>query len=390
MIESQPLDIALVGPAHPFRGGIAHFIEKMCSGFSDRGYRSAIYSFTRQYPELLFPGKTQYDTDGADPSLEIVHSIDTLNPLSWLRTAKRLRRRSPDVVIFKYWMPFFAMPFGSIARRVRSGGSRVVCIVDNVLPHERRPGDVLLTRYFLRSVDGFIVMSRKVEEDLAGFELGAPVRYVPHPTYENFGQGIQRDVARRRLGIDEADSLLLFFGFVRRYKGLHVLLEAMPEIISQLPTARLIVAGEFYDDEAEYRRLVDRHQLADHVRLDSDYIPDAEVATYFSAADVVVQPYVSATQSGVAQIAFNFDRPVITTDVGGLCETVQHGKTGLVVDPDSPEQISAAVIRFFEDRLGDEMSQNVATQKGKFSWDELLDAIEGLAAIPSAQTTGAQ
>jgi glycosyltransferase involved in cell wall biosynthesis len=351
MRESQGLDIALVGPAHPYRGGIAHFIEKMHHGLTQRGHRVGIFTFKRQYPELVFPGKTQLSTDSSSHVIPAIRSIDTLNPLSWFKTARLILDRSPDVVIFKYWMPFFAPAFGYIARKIRKSGTRVIVVVDNVLPHERRPGDVVLTRYFLSAADGFVVMSRKVGEDLKRLALHAPTKMVDHPTYDNFGTAIPIRTARGTLKLPLDAPVLLFFGFVRRYKGLHILLSAMPEIVREIPTTRLIIAGEFYDDEEEYVKQIADLQLTDHVTLLSDYIPDEEVATVFSAADVVVQPYLSATQSGVAQIAFNFDRPLITTDVGGLAETVVDGSTGLVVEPKSPSAVAHAVIRFFREKL---------------------------------------
>lgn len=381
MAESPDLDIALVGPAYPYRGGIAHFLEKMQRGLTDRGHRTQIFTFTRQYPELLFPGKTQFASLATAPDPLPVRTIDALNPLSWIASARRIGRSSPRVVVFKYWMPFFAPAFGTVARRVRTSGSRVVVVVDNVVPHERRPGDVLLTRYFLSAVDGFVVMSRKVGDDLRTLGYRAPVRLVEHPTYDNFGAAIPRHVARERLGLPADTPVLLFFGFVRRYKGLQTLLSAMPAVTQALPSARLLVAGEFYDDEQAYRRQIADLDLDDRVTLFSDYIPDEDVTTFFSAADAVVQPYTAATQSGVAQIAFNFDRPVITTDVGGLAETVKHGRTGLVVEPDNPSALASAVIAFFREGMGTKLSAAVAREKERFGWRPLFEAIEELGGV---------
>jgi glycosyltransferase involved in cell wall biosynthesis len=374
MGDNQDLDVALVGPAYPYRGGIAHFIEKMNQGLTDRGLRSRIYTFTRQYPRLLFPGKTQLTTStltGEPP----IRSLDTLNPLSWFGTARAISERSPRTVIFKYWMPFFAPAFGTIARTVRRRHARVIVVVDNALPHERRPGDVALTKYFLSGVDGCVVMSGQVKDDLDRLGFDGPVRLVQHPTYNNFGPGMPKDTARERLGLPPDAHVLLFFGFVRKYKGLQTLLSAMPDMVAADSSIRLVVAGEFYDDEEEYRRTIAAHDLTGKVNLHSEYIPDEEVACFFSAADVVVQPYLSATQSGVAQIAFNFNCPVITTDVGGLAETVSHGRTGLVVEPDSPDALAHAVRTFFERHLRDSMAAAIAQDMVRFGWAPLIDGI---------------
>ncbi len=384
MNDKSDLDIALVGPAFPYRGGIAHFIERLQDGFSARGFRSRIFTFTRQYPELLFPGKSQL-TSGEPPEPPPTRCLDTLNPVTWLSTARAIARSAPGVVVLKYWMPFFAPAFGTVARRVRKRGSRVVVVVDNVLPHERRPGDVALTKYFLKAVDGFVVMSSKVREDLEMLVSPAEVRLVEHPTYDNFGVGVPRQEARMQLGIPVDAHVLLFFGFVRKYKGLETLLSAMPTLTEADPKIHLVVAGEFYDDEREYRGQIAKLGISSKLTLMSEYIADEDVATVFSAADVVVQPYLSATQSGVAQIAFNFDRPVITTDVGGLAETVTHGTTGLVVAPGSPGALAEAVRSFFDEDLGKEMSAAVSREKARFGWEAMYDAITELGRLTPPQ-----
>jgi glycosyltransferase involved in cell wall biosynthesis len=287
-------------------------------------------------------------------------------------------------------MPFFAPAFGFIARRLRRHGVGVFVVVHNAIPHERRPGDFALTRYLLSAANGFIVLSHTVETDLRSLGYQQPVRQVDHPTYDNFGPGVDRRGARERLGLPGDAPILLFFGFVRKYKGLQTLLAAMPAILQHAPSTRLLVAGEFYDDEEEYRREITRLDIEASVSVHSDYVPDADVATFFSAADVVVQPYLSATQSGVAQIAFNFDRPVITTNVGGLAETVRHGHTGLVVEPDSPPALADAVIGFIRDNMRDRMSASVAEEKSRFGWGPLLDALHELTSeLPPATALGA-
>jgi glycosyltransferase involved in cell wall biosynthesis len=372
------MSIAVVGPMHPYRGGIAHFLEKMEKGLRARGHETVPVTFTRQYPELLFPGKTQY-VEGAETTEEDpVRLLDTLNPWTWYRTARYLARQSPDIVVFKYWMSFFAPAFGLIARYLRRKGVRVVSVVDNALPHERRPGDKLLGRFFLQSCDGLIVMSDEVEEDIHRLGVERPIRRMNHPIYNTFGDSLPRAEARAELDLPEEAPTLLFFGFIRRYKGLHLLLTALPQIAEHLSEVRLVVAGEFYDEKAFYQNIIENHQLDPYLRLHDGYVSDDEVATYFSAADVVVQPYVSATQSGVAKIAYHFERPLIMTDVGGLAEMMPHGEAGLVVPPEDPDALAEAVCRFFEDDLQAKLTEGVRREKEKYSWDPLYDAIERL------------
>ena len=372
------MSIAVVGPMHPYRGGIAYFLGKMEKGLRARGHETVPVTFTRQYPELLFPGKTQY-VEGAETTEEDpVRLLDTLNPWTWYRTARYLARQSPDIVVFKYWMSFFAPAFGLIARYLRRKGVRVVSVVDNALPHERRPGDKLLGRFFLRSCDGLIVMSDEVEEDIHRLGVERPIRRMNHPIYNTFGDSLPRAEARAELDLPEEAPTLLFFGFIRRYKGLHLLLTALPQIAEHLPEVRLVVAGEFYDEKAFYQNIIENHQLDPYLRLHDGYVSDDEVATYFSAADVVVQPYVSATQSGVAKIAYHFERPLIMTDVGGLAEMMPHGEAGLVVPPEDPDALAEAVCRFFEDDLQAKLTEGVRREKEKYSWDPLYDAIERL------------
>ena len=328
--------IVLVGPAAPFRGGIAHFLHATYHGLVARGHEVEVVNFSRQYPGLLFPGKTQYETDIADP-IPSQRILDSVNPLSWLQAARKIVALKPDTVLFMHWMPFFAPAYGTMARRLRAKGIRVLSIVHNALPHERRPGDVALSRYFFKACDGCIVMSDAVEQDLAGLQEAIKTVQVRHPVYNHFGEGIERTTARKLLGVATDAPMLLFFGFVRKYKGLQVLLEAMPQVRTALPAVQLVVAGECYDDTQAYEDFVAQHHLSDHVELRFAYIPEEDIAPLFSAADVVVQPYITATQSGVAQIAYHFERPLIVTDVGGLPEIVPHERAGLVVPPADPE-----------------------------------------------------
>jgi len=375
------MKLALIGPAYPYRGGIAHFNEMTMRGLQARGHDVQPITFTRQYPERLFPGKTQF-AEAEVPPEDLPTAdriIDTLNPLSWGRAARRVAELAPDAVLFQYWMPFFAPAYGLIARRAQRDGGRVIAIVHNALPHERHLGDAALSRFFLRRCDGFVVMSDAVAEELAPLRRAdAAVRPIDHPVYARFGERVPQDEARRRLDLPPDAPVLLFFGFVRTYKGLHVLLEALPAVVEHLPDAHLVIAGEFYDDPAPYRAQIEQAGLDAHVTLRDAYIPSDEVPHYFSAADLVVQPYVSATQSGVAQIAFHFETPIVVTDVGGLAEVVPHEQAGLVVPPEDPDALAHAIVRFFADGMGPELKEGVAQQKQRYHPDRLIDAIESL------------
>ena len=369
--------IALVGPSWPYRGGIAHFQTGTQRALEGAGHDVSAVTFRRQYPDLLFPGTTQYDPGppprGLEPAAQL---LDSVNPLSWDATACFVADRA-DVAVLSYWMPFLAPAIGTVARGLRRRGVTTLAVVHNAIPHERKPGDLALGRYALRGLDGIVALSESVQADLGRLGLEADVRRIEHPVYSGFGAPVPRAEARAALGLEDGAPVFLFFGFIRRYKGLHVLLEAWRGVQRRLPDARLVVAGEFYADEDETRAAV---ADLERVRLDADYIPDDRVPLYFGAADVVVQPYVSATQSGVAQIAFHFGRPMITSDVGGLAEIV-GADAGLVVPPGDASALEGAMVRFVEDGLEAELSRGVERQRDRFSWDRLVEAIEDLAGL---------
>jgi glycosyltransferase involved in cell wall biosynthesis len=375
------MKIVYVGTAYPMRGGIAHF-NALLSRELSRRHEVRFLSFTRQYPGLLFPGKTQWVTDAegaAAVRMDAEPVLDSIWPPSWWATARRAARERPDLLLFKYWMPFFAPAFGTVIRQVkRRCGARAVLVCDNVVPHERTPIDLPLTRYALAPVDGFVVMSASVRDDLLRVRPDARWRLVPHPIYSLFGARVAKDEARAALGLGPG-PWILFFGYVRPYKGLDDLIEALPAIRARRPV-RLLVAGEFYEGEARCRRRVAELGLGDAVRFDADYIPEARVPLYFSAADVVVLPYRTATQSGIVQIAYHLDAPVICTDVGGLAEVVPQGRTGFVVPPDDPGALAAAVSRFYDEGWEERLRAGVREEKRKYSWDPMVAAIETLAA----------
>ena len=369
------MKIVLVGTAYPLRGGIAHYLALLYKHLSAR-HRVEIVTFSRQYPALLFPGKSQKEEGGESVAVPSVPLIDSINPFTWWSAGRAIARGNPDVVVFKYWLPFFGPCFGTIARVVRKRtNGRVVFICDNVIPHEPRPGDRMFTRFAFRSVDFFIVQSGAVERDLRSFWPSARYALVPHPIYEIFGRSMPKVKARQQLGIAPRERVLLFFGYIRAYKGLMTLLRAMPAIRAQIPV-RLLVVGEFYEDDEPYRKVIDELGIAQSVDLRGDYVPNEKVAPFFCAADVVVLPYRSATQSGIVQIAYQFDKPVIATDVGGLTEVVRDGVSGLIVPAENHEALADAVIRFFKKRMEGRLTLGVKKEKKKYSWDALVRAIE--------------
>jgi glycosyltransferase involved in cell wall biosynthesis len=389
--------ILLVGTAYPLRGGIAHYIALLRDALVRRGHEVRILTFKRQYPKLLFPGKSQEEADSnSDATLaareeqlsatDIV--IDSIDPLSWLRAGAVAATFQPDLILFKYWMPFFAPAYGVIARvakrRAKRRGQRVpriVFIADNVIPHETRPGDMQLTHFAFRVVDHFIVHSDAVERELLQVEPHAKHTKLPHGIFEIFGKPIARDDARRILGLPQDAPVILFFGYIRKYKGLDLLLRAAPALIQRMPDLRIVVAGEFYGNEAEHRSLIASLGLREkNLLLATDYIPNEEVSKYFAAANVVVLPYRSATQSGIVPIAYQFDRPVIVTDVGGLRESVEDRVSGLIAHEATPEAIAEEVLRFFNDNMEAQLARGVADQRKKYSWDTMAEGVEKMMA----------
>jgi glycosyltransferase involved in cell wall biosynthesis len=373
------MNIVIIGTAYPLRGGIAHYNALLYKHLSKQ-HNVSIVTFSRQYPSILFPGKTQDEQGGIENALPTEQLIDSINPFTWYTAAKAIARKKPDLLIFKYWLPFFGPCFGTIARLVRRWtGTKVLFICDNVIPHEKRIGDRAFTRYAFHAVDAFIAQSASVEKDLNSFWPGSRYALVPHPVYEIFGSSVPKDIARTALGLTD-ERIILFFGYVRRYKGLHILLDAMPAILKSVKV-KLLVVGEFYDDEQKYRNQIAANDIQKNVLVHSDYVPNEEVSKYFSAADIVVLPYVSATQSGIVQIAYQFDKPVIATDVGGLSEVVLNGRTGFIVKPESPKAVAEAVVSFYREGREEEFVRNVREEKKKYSWDNIVQAIERLTAV---------
>jgi D-inositol-3-phosphate glycosyltransferase len=362
----------IVGPAFPLRGGIADFNEALCKAMNDEGIKTSIVSFYLQYPGILFPGKSQVTGGSAPPGMEINSLISSINPLSWYRAAAFINKQKPDFIIIRYWLPFMSPTLSTIARQVRKAGIKVIAITDNVIPHEKRPGDEALTKYFINSCDAFIAMSKTVVDDLKKFTSSKPVLFSPHPVYDIFGDAISKEEARRRLRMDIGQKMILFFGFVRPYKGLDLLLRAMAIDEVRRLNIHLVVAGEFYGDEKFYHDLVRDLKISDNIHFHSSYIPKEEVKNFFCAVDLIVQPYKSATQSGITQIAYHFGRPMVVTNVGGLSEIVPHGKVGYVVDVNE-NSIAKGISDFYNGNKEQEFANNTSREKDRFTWKSFVN-----------------
>ena len=374
---SDTMKITILGPAHPYRGGLASIMEIMARTFQRRGDEVDIKTFTLQYPSLLFPGESQTVATPPPADLRICRCVNTMNPLNWVRVGRRIRRERPDFVLMKYWTPFMAPCFGTIARIARGNGhTKVLCQIDNVEPHERHLTDKPFNRYYLHSVDGFVYMSEQVHSELRAYS-DAPALFSPHPLFENFG--VERSEACVRLGLDPANRYVLFFGLIRDYKGLDLLLDAWAQLrrAGRTEGRRLIVAGEFYTAREPYLNRIADNGLQDEVLLHDRFIPDDDVKYYFSAADFVVQPYKTATQSGVTQIAYQFCVPMVVTKVGGLAEIVPDGRVGYVCEP-TPEGVAGAIERMYEGDTLQRFRENCVEERRRFSWEEMCSRITEL------------
>ena len=367
-------NIVIIGPAHPLRGGLASYNERLARAFKKDGHNVSIYTFSLQYPDFLFPGTTQYSTEPAPADLRIEVAINSVNPLNWLAVGARLKKLKPDIVIVRYWLPMMGPCLGTILRIIKKNRStKIVCIADNILPHEKRPGDKAFTKYFVGPVDAFITMSEKVLTDLRIFEKNKPAIYVPHPLYDNFGQIVSQHEARKKLGIEETTRLILFFGFIRKYKGLDILLDAMKILKEKNPDMKLLIAGEFYGDDKVYTEQIAHLGIAESLILKTSFIPDSEVKYYFCASDLVVQPYRNATQSGVTPLAYHFEVPMVVTNVGGLPTMVPDNKAGLIAEPNA-EAIANKIIEYFQ-KSPSYFLPGLREEKKKYSWQVMVDAI---------------
>lgn len=373
--------VVIIGSAHPLRGGgLATFNHRLCKAFLDAGDDACIYSFSLQYPSFLFPGKSQFTDEPAPQGIEIYSVINSIHPLNWLQVGDELRRVKPDLIIVRYWLPFMGPALGTILRQVKKNKhTKIIAITDNVIPHEKRPGDKIFTQYFLKPCDGFITMSEQVLKDLRNFDTIKPAKKVSHPLYDNFGEKIDAQTARKNLGLPLDQQIILFFGFIRAYKGLDLLIEAIKLLKDkgQFQKRKLVIAGEFYDSPQSYLDLIKKHQLENEIILRTDFIPDASVRDYLCSADLVVQPYKSATQSGVTPLAYHFEIPMVVTNVGGLPDLVQDGRVGWIAEP-NPTSIASKIEEYFEHPYT-HYQEYIKEVKRTLSWDKLILAIHEMA-----------
>ncbi len=370
------MKIVLLGTAYPYRGGLASFNERLMQQFQDEGDQVEIQTFSLQYPSFLFPGKTQYSDSTPSHSFKIERSVSSINPFSWIRVGRKLKRMQPDIIIIKYWLPFMAPCFGTIASVAKANKhTRIVAIADNIIAHEPRFFDKWFTAYFAKKVDCWVAMSQSVLKDIDIFDTKSPRVLTPHPLFDNFGQAVERNLALKALNLQTDKINLLFFGLVREYKGLDILLQAMKDQRLKAYPLCLVVAGEFYDDYSKYEQMVEEYGLSGMVKMENKFIKDEDVATYFSACDLVVLPYKSATQSGVTQIAFHFSKPMLVTKVGGLPEIVSEGRSGYVCEPNA-ESIADCLVDFCSNQRN--FDQTLQQEKQRFAWDKMTAAIREL------------
>ena len=374
MENTRSLKIFIIGPAFPLRGGPAQFNENLCLELNKEGHDAQIISYKLQYPNFLFPGSSQFEKSGSAPLGIKIHTIlNTINPFNWLMVARFIRKQKPDFILFRYWLPFFGPCLGTIGKLVRSH-TKVLALTDNIIPHEKRIGDHIFTKYFVKNCDGFIAMSKVVLNDLSIFTQNLNKAYSPHPMYENYGDLISIDLARKKLNLNPHDKIILFFGLIRHYKGLDILLEALaaPEIKNQ--GVKLLIAGEFYDDKNFYLQLIKKLKLQDHVIVHDKFIPNDEVRDYFCASNLVAQTYRNATNSGVTMVGYFYEKPMLVTNVGGLSEIVPNEVCGYVVE-NNCALISEKVVDFFANDREKEFVKNVKIEKKKYEWIEFINSL---------------
>ncbi len=366
--------VFIIGPAYPLRGGLATFDELFCKAFNEQGHSCEIISYSLQYPQFLFPGSTQYDTSGIAPKHIKIHTlINSVNPFSWIKTARFIKKQKPDFVVFRFWIPFMGPALGTIARLIKRKGIKVLAITDNVIPHEKRPGDTAFANYFIKSCDAYVTMSKAVMKDLEVFTNSPYKKFLLHPLYTAFGERVNKSEARQKLGLQAQDKLVLFFGLIRKYKGLDMLLEAFKELKAD-KHIKLIVAGEFYEDKQPYLKIVEENQLQNQILWHDKFIANEEVKYYFSATDLVALPYRSATQSGVTQVSFQFEVPTLVTNVGGLGEIIPDKVAGYVVEPNA-KAIATGITDYFVNERITAFTAGMIQEKKKYDWRIFVDSV---------------
>lgn len=368
------MKIIIVGTAYPYRGGLSAFNERLAIQFQEEGHQVEIYTFTLQYPNFLFPGKTQYSTEDAPLGLRIQRKINSCNPFNWLKVGREIRQKNADLVIFCYWMSFFAPCYGIIARIIGLTNKRIA-LIHNMMPHEPSLLDKLFPSFFVNSMDGFVTMTEAVKKDVMLLDKHQKPKCIsPHPMYDHYGDRVSRTSAAAILQLKEETHYMLFFGLIRDYKGLDWLLQALGDDRLIHLNIKLIVAGEFYNDAKQYYNLESQYGLQGRIIWNSQFIPDDQIKYLFSIADIVVQPYKTATQSGVTQIAYYFNTPMLVTNVGGLAEIVPNGKVGYAVEP-TPKAIADALVDFYENNRQQDFQQGIADEKAKYEWDKMTETI---------------
>jgi len=363
--------IVIIGPGWPLRGGLSAFDEQLVRTFTDKNIKARIETFSLQYPSFLFPGTSQYTNEPAPKDVNIHAGINSINPFNWLRIGFKLRKEKPDLIIVRYWIPFLAPCLGSICKIVKANKhTKVIAIVDNMVPHEKRFGDEIFTKYFSKAVDGFITMSDKVTKDVKLFST-KPTLLSPHPIFKHFGEPLSKENARKALGIDNNDKIILFFGFIRQYKGLDLLLKAMA--VNEIKDAgiKLLIVGEFYEDAQPYFDLIKTLGIESSVILHNQFVADMDVKKYVCSADYIIQPYKNATQSGVTPLAYHFEIPMLVTNVGALADTVPDGKVGIVVEPNEMA-IANGIQKLYQNGIEFYIS-NIKEEKKKYSWEQMAD-----------------
>ena len=371
--------IVILGTAWPYRGGLAAFNERLAKQFVLEGHEVEMVTFRLQYPGFLFPGKTQYSNEAAPKGLPIAREINSCNPLNWLKVGKRLQKEAPDLLISCYWMAFFAPCYGVIQHIVkRNGKTKCIGLVHNMIPHEPNILDKWLAPFYVTQTDGFVALSASVVEDIASLDKkNKPKTYSPHPVYDHYGEKMTKKAACEALGLSEEKNYMLFFGLVRAYNGLDWLLDAFGQVKDELANLQLIVAGEFYEDEDKYRAQILANGLTDRVIVKNEFIADADLKKYFGAADLIVQPYKTATQSGVTQVAFHFEKPCLVTNVGGLGEIIHNEKMGYAVEPQA-DAIANALKDYYQNNRQEAFTEYLIEEKKKYEWERMTGVILSL------------
>lgn len=372
------MKITILGTAYPYRGGLAAFNERLARQFQAEGHEVKVYTFTLQYPSFLFPGKTQYSTEEPPADLTTERVLNSCNPFNWFSLGRRIRKEAPDLLFCCYWMAFMAPAYGTVCRIARKNKrTRCISLVHNMFPHEKGLLDKLFAPYFTGSQYGFVALSESVVKDIAKLSPDAPKTFSPHPIYDHYGERMSKAEACEALHLDPTLEYMLFFGLVRAYKGLDLLLDAFGNVKEQLPDLRLIIAGEFYEDEERFRQQIADCGLTDRVIIRNEFIADADLRKYFGAASLIAQPYKSATQSGVTQVAFHFEKPMLVTNVGGLAEIVHHGHMGYAVAPE-PSAIAESLLDYYTQDRQLPFTEYLKKEKGKYGWDKMTAAFFSL------------